>query len=637
MSYRRIRSKAFDTAKPSPDGDSARESTEDSKDEPLKRFSSDDQPHRDHISLARGFSITFLALVLLMICLWTFSKKHPMSKWEQRSFNTLSILLTAIASLGLGSILGHLGSMLRWPLLARTVYKMQDVDSILGMSPPVGSLRLISRHIRERRVSRTTFIVTAYLVTNVIGRLSVAIFGLSYNMPDKTGIEYPILATNWTSALWTGQIFSNGTGDTGRSRHESREGKETAPQTSIGDDISAYLPSDLVVSNTTLNLARKSTVEYSYNLKDFKEGYAIPLNHTVHSSVNCSIIEVGEGQYWRWDNGNRTGPFNWGEGDSADVVSGILRVSNETEVLPYTVTRWTSFLDSVGGSNVYPQIYILCENIAWECWPTLTETAGDNESGQIQPHEKFFHSTDLYRLLTAGRNIYDASTVGDSNQQSAPGSDNLGPQSHVYITGFGGSPAGAEADNGVLYFCNNRIFESQNEMVLDGYRLWMASLVARLPIVAIMHANTALPKFARGPYPSKTAGTAYIHTTLEVEWFRVALIAISITGGQILAILAVLCYCTGVYTRDDSHLATAELLKTVITRFDDGKLMTGEELAASLDDVLKESVSYGTRKGRDGGPPEVDLASDLDANFPPFPQKKPSTVYKILESLWWIH
>ena len=31
----------------------------------------------------------------------------------------------------------------------------------------------------------------------------MVIFGLAYNMIDKTGIEYPILATNWTSVSWT--------------------------------------------------------------------------------------------------------------------------------------------------------------------------------------------------------------------------------------------------------------------------------------------------------------------------------------------------------------------------------------------------------------------------------------------------
>ncbi|KAG0137921.1 hypothetical protein HOY82DRAFT_512807 [Tuber indicum] len=605
MPCSQILSNPPDTARASPDGYSGRGSLiKGSKEGPRKPFSSGDQPRRNRILLARGFSMTFLAFVLLAICLWTFSKKHPMSKWEQRSFNTLSILLTAIASLGLGSLLGHLGSMLRWPILARTVYQMQDVDSILGMSPPTGSLRLIWRHIRERRISRTTFIVTAYLATNVIGRLSVAIFGLAYNMTDTTGIEYPILATNWTSASWTGRIFSDGTADDRRDISESGEGKDTALQTQLYD-ITPYLPADLRILNTTLNLTG-NTVEYSYNLKDFKEGYAIPSNHTVHSAVNCSLIQIGEGQYWRWGNGNRTGPFSWGSEEDIEVVPEILRLSNKTEVRAASGTRWMSFLDRQGGGGVYPQIYILCENIAWECWPTLTETAGGGESRQIQPHEKFFHPTDLYRLLTVGNRGFTHQADGG----------------RVYRSSFSGSMSGMVADSGMSYLCRPDLFKSPNETVWNGYRLWVAGLVARLPILAITYANTELPQFARGPHPNQTSGTAYLHTTLEVDWLRVVLIAISITGGQILAALAVLYYCNDVYTRDDSHLATAELLKTVITRFDEGKLMTGEELSASLDDALKAPVSYGTRRGQDGGPPEVDLASGLDAKFPPLPRKR---------------
>ena len=97
------------------------------------------------------------------------------------------------------------------------------------MSPPAGSLRLIKRHIRERRISRTTFFVTLYLITNVLGRLSVAIFGLAYNMMDKTGIEYPILATNWTSAAWTGNLNTTDMEDErGLLNPVAAEGKDTA-------------------------------------------------------------------------------------------------------------------------------------------------------------------------------------------------------------------------------------------------------------------------------------------------------------------------------------------------------------------------------------------------------------------------
>jgi len=56
-----------------------------------------------------------------------FSRLGPLDKWQQRGFNALAILFTGIMSLGLGSLLGYLGSMLRWPLLASASYKTKDV------------------------------------------------------------------------------------------------------------------------------------------------------------------------------------------------------------------------------------------------------------------------------------------------------------------------------------------------------------------------------------------------------------------------------------------------------------------------------------------------------------------------------
>ncbi|KAG0635126.1 hypothetical protein HOY80DRAFT_1140123 [Tuber brumale] len=539
--------------------------------------------------------MTFFSLVLLVICLREFSQLQALSKWEQRTFNTLSILLTAIASLGLGSLLRHLGSMLRWPLIARMV------DSILGIAPPAGSLRLIKRHIQERRISRTTLIVTTYLVTNVVGRLSVAIFGLAYNMTDKTGIEHPILATNWTSALWTDRILFNKTSNT--RKYAKSPIWANGKNFSIGDDISLYLQSNLQESNATLNV-RGNTVKYSYNLKDFQEGYAIPSNNSVHSTANCSLIEVSENQYWRWSNRNRAGPFDCGKDGDIGIAPLVLRLSNSTGATQSLEANWVSILERWNRRSVIPQIYIVCSNIAWGCWPTLTETIGDNESRQILPHEKFFYPTNLYPLFTV------------SSRKSYVQSDEY----LVSLSSFTSSPIGVESSNGVSDLCSDHLFQSPNETVWNGYGIWMAGLIARRVVAAIMYANTDLPKFARGPHPNQASGTAYLHTTLEVSWPRVAIIAVSITCGTILVILTVLYYCNGVYARDDSHLATAELLKTVINKFDDGKLMTGEELAASLDDVMGASVSYGARKGRDGGPPEVDLASGLDVNFSPFPQ-----------------
>ncbi|PUU83791.1 hypothetical protein B9Z19DRAFT_1071646 [Tuber borchii] len=632
MPHRQTLSRRPDATKTPPETDSTEELlTNGSEDPPLEPLDSGDLFYSDLLRLILRFFLTFCSLGLLVICLWQFSGKGPLDKWQQRCFNTLSILLTGIASLGLGSLIGCLGSMLRWPLLARTMHKMQDVDLILGMAPPTGSLWLIWGHLRKGGTSRTTWIVAAYLIINIFGRLSVAVFGLTYNMMDRTGIEYPILSTNWDSVSWAGYynvsatftpiLYDPGVSDDywnsvwNGVRKYAKKPKwlassvrlELYPLTTAN---SSGLLSELRIENSTLEEpVGPNTVEYSYQLKDYHEGYAIISNHTVHSAVNCSLVEVSsEGQYWRWNNWDRTGPFDW---DSDEVLSHVLAASNETYFeYKFNYPYWVSFAYTTHEPS---HVYIVCSEIAWECSPTLTETVANKSS---QPHQRLFHSASLYALPASGK-------MGRFTPEDLTKEDNF--TYSVYVNQLPSSQTGPNALdglNGPEPICFPHFTMPLDKIRWNTYTLWVSGLVARLPILAITYENTAHPQYTRDTHSNRTAGTAYLHTTLEVNWNRVTITAASIGVGQILAILIVLSYCNGVYTRDDSHLATAELLKTVITRFDGGKLMTGEELAVSLDRALGVSVSYGTREGQDGGPPEVDLASGLDLNFPPFPHKR---------------
>ena len=90
-------------------------------------FDSQKQFWSNMISLSWRCLTTVFSLSLLIIGLHSFSRMGKLSRMEQRRFNAITILLGAFASLGLGSLLGYLGSMLRWSLLARRKYKMQDV------------------------------------------------------------------------------------------------------------------------------------------------------------------------------------------------------------------------------------------------------------------------------------------------------------------------------------------------------------------------------------------------------------------------------------------------------------------------------------------------------------------------------
>jgi len=90
-------------------------------------FDRHDQLRQHFAALFKRFLATCLAVILLVACLSAFSRLGPLDKWQQRGFNALAILFTGIMSLGLGSLLGYLGSMLRWPLLASATYKTKDV------------------------------------------------------------------------------------------------------------------------------------------------------------------------------------------------------------------------------------------------------------------------------------------------------------------------------------------------------------------------------------------------------------------------------------------------------------------------------------------------------------------------------
>ena len=69
------------------------------------------------------------------------------------------------------------------------------------MVSPTGSAKLLVAHVQEWRLSTTTFIVMLYLLVNITGRFSVAIFGLTYNLVDDSVEDAPTLTTDWNSTI----------------------------------------------------------------------------------------------------------------------------------------------------------------------------------------------------------------------------------------------------------------------------------------------------------------------------------------------------------------------------------------------------------------------------------------------------
>ncbi|KAG0125891.1 hypothetical protein HOY82DRAFT_492264 [Tuber indicum] len=570
-------------------------------------FDSRDQFFWNMISLSGRCLTTALSLSFLVLGLLIFSRMGELSRWEQRGFNTITILLSAFASLGLGSMLGYLGSMLRWPLLARKKYKMQDVELLLAMPSPSGSALLIFAHLREwRRLSLTTFIVMLYLVVNITGRFSVAIFGLTFNLADIPVITPPTLITNWSSTVLLAKDATDFKG-----------AKKELPTLTQRPKIEFNATDFLNLTENTLDtLAVKDTdlrqhgagVEFTYSIRDFNGTEPMRSDHTVHSSASCTMFRLIGNEYWKDYAGSAQTAKEWEDEENKDAIAEVLRVLYRVNAWPGRSSDWVTWAATLaGGSNTSSVTYVVYGQTAWECTSTISERQGQT------PHpQPLFNSAPLFLLPIASEE-----DPGDASTSEFSTTEDVIEYPKTYtMTSVAKSTSRTSPSVGVQKLNFYRYFDEGPADQKEYYSRYVSALVARLPIAAIVYGNQKI--FPRKSKDPNARPTRRVHTTLEVKWGRVGIAAGVIVVGQIIAITAVLCYCRNVYIREDSHLATAELLKTVLNGIGDGSMMTTEELENTLDSVLKGPVSYGTVPGAGGEYPRVALGRNVNYSFPEY-------------------
>ena len=66
-------------------------------------------------NIAWRFICAIFCAILLGLQLFIFERKGDLTTSERRGFNSITVLISALLSLTLGSLLSLLGSMLRWP------------------------------------------------------------------------------------------------------------------------------------------------------------------------------------------------------------------------------------------------------------------------------------------------------------------------------------------------------------------------------------------------------------------------------------------------------------------------------------------------------------------------------------------
>jgi len=189
-----------------------------------------------------------------------------------------------------------------------------QVDLILGMHHPTGAMTLIWKHtVQDRKWSLTTVAVVVYLIVNIIGRLSVAAFGLTFDLNEQPGIDYPIKITNWNTDEWLNQSTITTIGYKFFDQN-MRESKTSCPfhlekllislmaarmnryatvgLSTMPSEFDSKNPLTYNATNITGHgfdrVVHGDTVTYSYRLKEYR-GLQISSSKTeiLHSSSSC--------------------------------------------------------------------------------------------------------------------------------------------------------------------------------------------------------------------------------------------------------------------------------------------------------------------------------------------------------------
>jgi len=245
---------------------------------------------------------------------------------------------------------------------------------------------------------------------------------------------------------------------------------------------------------------------------------------------------------------------------------------------------------------------VVYHDTAWECTSQLFETLHGN------PHPKpLFDSPTLFLLPIVGR-VKRSGDPGLAGQlDNSCGDPSVGGTTSIVYRSFTDLRSQSSPSVGMqtLNFYKNGTGGSTTQK--NYYNLYVAALVARLPIAAIAYGSEVFPRLQKDP---NAGSTEHVETRLEVQWGRVALVAGTIVVSQILAITAVLYYCRNVYVHEDSYLTIAELL----SKIKDGDTVAAKGLVDSVN-VEGAPFSSGTTPGPRADQLMLALSRMVDSSF----------------------
>jgi hypothetical protein len=517
------------------------------------------QRRRLVINSAFQWAITVSICVALVAVLYRYSNFQALSQTQKHAFNALVTGLSLSLGLSLASSLRGYALMMRWRLLAAKYRSLQDFDLILSCDDQMKVVRLLWAGRTQGRwwiPNKTQTLCFVWLVINVALQVFTALLGLTYSVDTSTIRAYPVWGnvsiadlSNINTVGYKSPNFAN---QAGAANTYGIEGEGFAC-------LSNVPAADQVDSETYYANSDYTTFWYRFqdqNPTDYNE--ILPSKRTVSTTAHCDQFPVLSG-------GDTT------QNDHMTYFDTNLQQNVTQRVRMYALgcSTWMSNMDRTCGPR--------CTNV-------MMLLTADNRTDSV-PFPLWFSCNNTVGQVT---------NVDEYDE----------PAKYVMPDEQARAWAGAIGFNGITWSGTGPdlqyvVYEYESVWSLNGYTNNDPGAAIVAQYVMAFTAEGIAATDVNGPRINVTGDYPTQAQVVDMEWkWAISLLA-GIPGGQFLVLLAVLIWANKVIIKDESHLATARLLRPVVDKLGEkGCLLTGDEITEVLGNF---KLKYGVRDPPQGG------------------------------------
>ncbi|KAI5853746.1 hypothetical protein BZA05DRAFT_394569, partial [Tricharina praecox] len=514
---------------------------------------------------------SFILAAAMVVAFYQYEKIKILSKSKKRWFNAVTTGLYLTLGLNLAASLKGMAIIVRWKLLARKAHQLEEVDFLLGLSSLIKVFRYGIHIFRTRPM--TSMACFSWILFNAVGRLSVALTGLTYSY-DSAGAAFlqhgTVNVTNWAT-------FSEHDAVSRSYTPTAESERASAHQWGLFSVIFQYQQlTKPGVSDPNTPYDRPIEIasddegwvyyfrERNPHVTTTHTPLAVKSGRWIQSSAECDYYPLIEGQY-----GNSS-TVVYLNGTEEHTLSGI------SDYGP-AATTWINPRSDLPRNN------------DWDCGSRCASVAALSFLGPTDSGNGAFYDCEV-SISTVQNGTEAIHQMPDSVAHVAAGAISLegystGPDSWEYVRYIPESPW------------------SNYGTSLSTDADYMARLASRFAIGAIA------AKDFYGESTAQAKGQLVVTgVLLKVKWNFLFLILGTILVCQLLLGCATVAYANTVFCKDDSYLSTARLLRPIVERLGpSGCAMTGKDIAHTL----SENMVYGVRADEGGTRHHLDLGEDI--------------------------